>query len=125
MVQAPFALMAGFALGYLSVKTGTIWTGIIIHLLNNSLSLLVYYMSERFGQEQIALPYTIMLFGFIGIGMISFVYFVNSTKNIGLSRGGSVLSTGEKVRFFFLSPAMILTLAYTVYVTLQYINPAQ
>lgn len=125
MVQAPFALMAGFALGYLSVKTGTIWTGIIIHLMNNSLSLVVYYMSERFGQEQIALPYTFMLFGLIGIGMISFVYFVNKTKDIGLSDGGSILSTGEKVKAFFLSPAMILTLAYTVYVTLQYINPAQ
>lgn len=125
MVQAPFALMAGFALGYLSVKTGTIWTGIIIHLLNNSLSLLVYYMSERFGQEQIALPYTFMLFGLIGIGMISFVYFINKTKDISLSNGGSVLGTGEKVKAFFLSPAMILTIAYTVYVTLQYINPAQ
>ena len=125
MVQAPFALMAGFALGFLSVKTGTIWTGIIIHLLNNSLSLVVYYMSERFGQEQIALPYTFMLFGLIGLGMISFVYFSNKTKDVSLSKGGSVLGTGEKIKTFFLSPAMILTLVYTVYVTLQYINPAE
>lgn len=125
MVQAPFALMAGFALGYLSVKTGTIWTGIIIHALNNSLSIIVYYLSERFSQEQIALAYTFILFGLIGLGMLCFVYFVNKSKDVTLSHSGSVLGTGEKIRAFFLSPTMIITMIYMLYVTLEYINPGE
>ena len=41
LVQAPFALIAGFGLGYLSIKTGTIWTGIAIHAANNLISVIV------------------------------------------------------------------------------------
>lgn len=125
MVQAPFALMAGIALGYLSVKTGTIWTGIIIHALNNSLSLVVYYLSESFGEEQTAVLYSLFIYGLMGLGLISFVYLKNKTADIQLSTGGSILGTGEKVKAFFLSPTMIVTMAYAAYVTLEYINPGQ
>lgn len=125
MVQAPFALMAGFALGYFSVKTGTIWTGVIIHAINNSLSIIVYYLSEHFGEEQIALPYTFMIYALIIGGVLCFVYFTNQTKEVTLSKGESVLGTGEKVKTFFLSPTMIITMIYMLYITLEYINPSQ
>ena len=125
MVQAPFALMAGFALGYLSVKTGTIWTGIIIHALNNSLSIIVYYLSERYGEEQIAIPYALALYGLIGAGLLCLLYFVNHSRDVKLWQNRSLLSTGEKIKAFFLSPTMIITMIYMLYVTLEYINPGQ
>lgn len=125
MVQAPFALMAGFALGYLSVKTGTIWTGVIIHAINNSLSIIVYYLSEHFGQERIAIPYTLALYGLIGIGLLCLLYFVNRSRDVRLSANRSLLGTGEKIKAFFLSPTMIITMLYMLYVTLEYINPVQ
>lgn len=125
MVQAPFALMAGFALGYLSVKTGTIWTGIIIHAINNSISAIVYYLSEYFGQEQIAIPYALVIYGLVGVGLLCLLYFVNHTREVRLSVSDSLLGTGEKIRAFFLNPTMIITMVYTLYVTLEYINPVQ
>lgn len=125
MVQAPFALMAGFALGYLSVKTGTIWTGIIIHALNNSLSIIVYYLSERYGEEQIAIPYALALYGLIGAGLLCLLYFVNHSREVRLWQNRSLLSTGEKIKAFFLSPTMIITMVYMLYITLEYINPGQ
>lgn len=124
MVQAPFALMAGFALGYLSVKTGTIWTGIIIHTLNNSISTVVYYLSERYGQEQIIGFYVVLLYGTIFLGMISFAWFSSRTKRRPLYHGGSVLGTGEKVKAYFLNLPMIVTVLYMLFVTAEYINPA-
>ena len=122
MVQAPFALMAGYALGYLSVKTGTIWTGVIIHALNNSISTGIYYLSEHFGQDEIAGIYALLLYGTIIIGVISFVSFSARTKQQPLYRGGSVLSSGEKVKAYFLNLPMLATIVYMLFVTAEYIN---
>lgn len=122
MVQAPFALMAGFALGYLSVKTGTIWTGVIIHALNNSLSIVVYYLTEHYGQEAILGFYVLLLYGTIVLGTASFAYFALRTRNRPLFNGGSVLSAGEKIKAYFLNLPMLVTVAYMLWVTAEYIN---
>lgn len=40
LVQAPFAFIAGIGLGYAVIASGSLWTGILIHLLNNSISVI-------------------------------------------------------------------------------------
>lgn len=122
MVQAPFALMAGFALGYFSVKTGTLWTGVIIHALNNALSVIVYYLSEHYGQENMAIAYTLFIYATIAAGMLCFAYFQSKTRHIRLSAGQSILNTKEKVSAFFLNATMIVTIIYVIYVTANYIS---
>lgn len=122
MVQAPFALMAGFALGYLSVKTGTLWTGVIIHALNNSLSVAVYYLSEHIEEEQLSAIYVLFLLVAMAFGVLSFAYFSFRTRKMPLSQGGSVLEIGEKVKAYFLNLPMIATVIYMLYVTAEYIN---
>lgn len=47
MSQAPFALMLGAAIGYLVVKTGTLWTGITIHLINNTYAVVMFIVREE------------------------------------------------------------------------------
>ena len=122
MVQAPFALMVGCALGYLSVKTGTLWTGIIIHALNNSLSIAVYYLSKSISEEQLAGLYVLFLFVTITLGIISFGYFSLKTRGIPVSKGGTVLEGGEKVKAYFLNFPMIATVLYMLYITAEYVN---
>lgn len=124
MVQAPFALMAGFALGYLSVKTGTIWTAVIIHLLNNSISTAVYYLSESYGQEQIVGLYALILYGTVIVGAVCFAIVSARTRKETLSRGASVLSTGEKIKAYFINIPMLVSVAYMLWVTANYINSA-
>lgn len=122
MVQAPFALMAGFALGYLSVKTGTIWTAVIIHLLNNSISTAVYYLSESYGQEQIIGLYALVLYGTILLGGVCFAVVSVGTRKAPLSEGASVLGTGEKIKAYFLNLPMLTAVGYMLFVTAEYIN---
>ena len=45
MIQIPFAFIAGLALGYFMISTGSIWTSVTIHFLNNLISVIfsVYY----------------------------------------------------------------------------------
>lgn len=122
MVQAPFALMAGYALGYLSVKTGTVWTGIIIHAFNNSVSTVMYYLGKYLGEEEIIGVYAILLYGTIFIGMLSFVYFSARTRNRPLFKGASVLTTAEKIKAYFLNLPMLMAIAYMLFVTAEYIK---
>ena len=122
MVQAPVALMVGFALGYLSVKTGTIWTAVIIHLLNNSISTVVYYLTESYGQEQIIGFYALVLYGTIIFGAVSFFIVSVRTRKSPLLKGGSVLGTAEKIKAYFLNLPMLIAIAYMLFVTAEYIN---
>lgn len=122
MVQAPFALMAGTVLGYLSVKTGTIWTGIIIHVLNNSISLVTYYLGKHLGEQELLAVYALLLYGLIFIGAISFGLFLLRSKDYRISLGASTLTTAEKVRAYFLNIPMIVAIAYMLYVTAEYIK---
>ncbi len=122
MVQAPFALMAGVALGYLSVKTGTVWTGIIIHVLNNSLSLVIYYLGEHLGEDELLGVYALLLYGLILLGAISFAVFLSGTRKYPLFKGGSVLSAREKIRAYFINVPMLMVIAYMLYITAEYIK---
>ena len=122
MVQAPFALMAGCALGYLSVKTGTLWTGIIIHALNNSISTVIYYLSEHYGEDEILGLYVIILYGTLLLGMLSFAYFAIRTRKQPLFTGQSVLTNAEKIKAYFLNLPMLMAIAYMLYVTAEYIK---
>lgn len=122
MVQSPFALMAGFALGYLSVKTGTIWTGIIIHVLNNSLSLVLYYIGDSMSEDELILLYAFVLYGLILLGAVCFAYFSYRTRGKALFKGESVLSAGEKIRAYFLNLPMLTVMVYMLYITAEYIK---
>lgn len=122
MVQAPFALMAGFALGYLSVKTGTIWTAVIIHLLNNSVSTVIYYLSDSYGQDRIVGFYALVLYGTIILGAVSFLIVSVRTRRTPLFAGGSVLGTAEKIKAYFINLPMLMAIGYMLWVTANFIN---
>jgi len=122
MVQAPFALMAGFALGYLSVKTGTIWTAVIIHLLNNSVSTVIYYLSDSYGQDRIVGFYALVLYGTIILGAVSFLFVSVRTRKTPLFAGGSVLGTAEKIMAYFINLPMLMAIGYMLWVTANFIK---
>ncbi len=122
LVQSPFALIAGFAIGYLTVKTRSMWIGIAIHALNNLLSVLVSYSVEFFGEEAANGFYIIMLYGLIFVGLFAFLIFNIRTRKTKLISDPSELTFGKKVSAFFLNPPMIIAAAYMLFVTGLYID---
>lgn len=122
LVQAPFALIAGFALGYLSVKTGTIWTGIAIHAANNFISVAISYAMEILPEETVNLIYACVLYGFIIFGLIALWLLKSRTAHISVTEDCSLSTTSEKMKAFFLNPAMIIALGYMLYITMKYIG---
>lgn len=122
LIQAPFALIAGFALGYLSIKTGSMWTAIVIHALNNLLSLVVSYSADVLGDDTVNVLYTFVVYGLILAGIISFALLRKRLDTLRLTNESNILDERKKYRAFFLNPAMLLAVGYMLYVTSQYIN---
>lgn len=122
LVQAPFALIAGFGLGYLSIKTGTIWTGIAIHAANNLISVIVSYAVDFMPEETLNALYSTVLYGFIVLGVIAFRFLRKRTADTKLREENVYLTMTEKTKAFFLNPAMIAALCYMLYITMQFVG---
>ncbi len=122
LVQAPFALIAGFGLGYLSIKTGTIWTGIAIHAANNFISVAISYAMESLPEETVNVLYSFVLYGFIVFGAIALWLLKTRIGDMKLEEENLLSTTAEKTKAYFLNPAMIIALCYMLYITLQYVG---
>jgi len=120
MVQAPFAFIAGIAIGYFVVATGSIWTGVLIHFANNLFSSL---LSLANANSSLALdtPYAvIMTVSFVG-GLACCVVFALHAKRYKLQ--GPAVPIGAFQRFlnYVFTVPMILALAAIFYITMDYI----
>lgn len=82
LMQIPFAIIAGIAIGYAVVVTESIWTGIIIHFLNNAFSVTVSIVDDFYGLESTAyiicnaVFYSVIVIG----GLFAFLYFKKFSK---------------------------------------------
>lgn len=127
MIQIPFAFIAGLGLGYAAVKTGSIWTGIIIHFINNSMAVVSMISMERLSDQgstffSMALYAVVFLIGFICLAAYCKK---NNAFLRGLSNANSVyVKDSEKVKYFICNIPMIIAIILLVLETATYINVA-
>lgn len=123
LIQAPFALIVGFALGYLSIRTGTLWTGIVIHAVNNTISLVFTYLMERMDENAAGLLYSIVTYALLFVGAICFLVLLRRRPR----RAAPVRtenSFGAKMLAFFLNPTMLPALALVFWFTAKFVDLA-
>ena len=122
MFQIPYTFVGGLILGYLMIKTKSMWPPIILHFVNNGYSALIVIFSNIFGDRLGDISVYIMWLIFIIIGIIGFIgYYVNK-PNEKLSEGESILTTGEKLGAFIGNWQMILMIIVFAFLTLLTIN---
>lgn len=124
LIQAPFALIVGFALGYLSIKTGTLWTAVIIHAFNNSVSLIVSYLSESVEEKLLNYTVSLLIYALIFAGLLCFIAFVRKANTIPYFKTRTALSGPNKVVTYLTTPTMLIAIALMLYFTAQYVNTA-
>ncbi len=115
-VQIPFAFIVGLALGFALIKTKSLWAPILIHFLNNAISVVLEALLA--GNEFVTLKtvvftlYFAVCFGLFFIGL-----FLASKKEdfFKLSGGNLSLTAGEKALAFFFSPTVILAILLVIY----------
>ena len=116
-VQMPFAFLCGLVIGYAVIATESLWTGIIIHALMNSMSgvssALTYYFDE----------YTSNTFFYVGsavgiaLGIVAVIIYLTRYKNDKILKDDCCFkeaTLGEKLIKFITSPIMIFAIVLYV-----------
>lgn len=123
MIQIPFAFIAGIALGYIAVATGSIWPGIIIHFINNLVSsILSLTVDNPATGNYFYFGYLVLMVVVIGIAVFCLMNYVKDKDRPFLSKGTSKLSMGEKTAGFVFTIPMVIAILYMAVVTSQYIE---
>lgn len=73
--QMPFAFLVGLVLGFVTVKSGTLWIAIAVHAFNNLISVLFDYLPSGISQNSQNIIYIIflcisMIFGIVGLMLL-------------------------------------------------------
>ena len=103
LVQIPNAFLMGLVIGYFTLCTGSLWTGICIHCLNNSLVLLVNGILELVPPEFHNLITLIIYIGYLTAGIIAFLFLLRRHPNIFFFHRSATLSTEKKKYSAFFS----------------------
>lgn len=116
LVQIPFAFVMGIVIGYAAIKTGSIIPGMVIHFLNNAIAVSLSYTMDRV--ESITVQGIISL-AYIGVCTILLIVgiFLAQAKDNGiwqLEKSESLLTNGEKLKIFALSPTVIISFIMTI-----------
>lgn len=114
LTQLPFAFLLGLLFGYVYLRTGRLWVGVVIHFLNNAMSVVIdsasLYLSEN---GVLVLQYT--MFGvLIGLGIVAGLLltahpaFAQTTRPLVDRR--SALAAKQRGRLMWGNPAIVVTL---------------
>ncbi len=114
MMQMPFAVIAGIVLGYVTVVTGSMWTGIILHFLNNFLSLVYSILGELLSDSVRVAFSALYTYGIIVIGLVAFAGFAFYNPDFYRLYPSKVpsLNTKRAAGVYFLIPPMLVALGF-------------
>lgn len=105
MTQMPFALLLGVVMGVLVIYTGSIWTGIFLHIFNNTYALVLSLINENCAMETAFSAVVVVDTIGVALGLLAIAWVVNGYKNKGTHHlyapGGE--TKPEQRKFFFQS----------------------
>ena len=123
LIQTPFAFTVGLALGYFVLQTGSLWPAILIHALNNSISLVFSYLSDMLPVQTLNLCYTFVQGALFGCGAICFlVYLYRKKEDAKLWGDRTALPARSKYAAFFSAPTMVIAVCAMLYFTSRYVG---
>lgn len=117
MVQIPFAFVSGLTLSYFCITTGSIWTSVFIHFLNNFFSVVFSIYYDKHPDESTFL-FFIVSAGIIIVGVFAFAVFrINYKKK--LSKGGNDIGRALRVSAYVCAPTVVYTIYNAVFSSLR------
>ena len=117
--QFPFALVVGLILGYIAVKTNSLIPGIIIHFLNNAISV-TFTLLETNTNLSDAVVNSIYIIILLIISALAITSFITLSKNhkgfFKISSTDDTITFKEKVKTVCVSPTIII---FTVFCLME------
>lgn len=124
LVQVPNAFIMGLVIGYFTLCTGSLWTGVCIHVLNNSMVMLLNGILNLVSAEQQYLVMLLVYSLYLIVGIVGLLVLLRNHPNMFQLRRSSTLST-EKKKYstFFSSLTMVICLVVLGLFTISNIVP--
>lgn len=120
MVQAPFAFIVGLALGYFCVATGSIWTSVAIHSLNNLWATLFSIYSESQSEIDGVVYYAIQ-FILLAIGIVAFIDF-RKHNTFKMKKVKSGMNRNLRLALYLCTPTVVIGISDCIYSTITLQN---
>ncbi|MGN0494189.1 MAG: lysostaphin resistance A-like protein [Acutalibacteraceae bacterium] len=105
--QMPFAFLVGLALGYIVVKTESLWIAVAVHAANNFISVAFNFLLCGLSQNAQNLIYTLYLMAALTAGIIAAVA-VSDKDAFIFKRSDTESSFKQKNKWFFSSAVIII-----------------
>lgn len=123
LVQAPSAFISAIGIGYFTIVTGTLWTGILIHFINNLIVAVTQYVLSVSGEEAGLELSNILTVIALCIGAASLMVFFLMRKSVKFENTEkSVLTVKEKFKAYYLSIPMIIAVLIIIYLMRAFIT---
>ena len=123
LIQAPFALIAGIALGYDVCITNSIWTGVLIHFCNNLYSVIIEFLIADIADEQLLNRiYIITMIALYAVSILGSVIFVIVKGKRKLMPSFTLISEGQKMKSFLINLPMVIAILIMLKITAQNVS---
>lgn len=117
--QMPFAFMVGLALGFIVVKTDSLWIAVAVHAANNFISVAFEYLLAGLSQNAQNLIYSLYLMAALILGVIGAVL-LSDKDSFNFKKSDTESSLKQKIKWFFTSPVIIIFAILCVLESLLY-----
>ena len=119
--QIPFAFLVGLILGFVTVKSGSIWLACLIHFLNNGISIVLDFVLGSVADEYINLFYNVYLMLALLLGIIGAILFAKCDNDaFNFKKTETKADEITKHRWFFTGPLIIILVLVCFVEAMQY-----
>lgn len=116
--QIPFAFLVGLALGYIAIKSESLWPAVAVHFFNNLAAIIFSYLPFSLNLTNII--YTIFLCICMLLGILAIFLVRGDAELFKFKKDGQIITESKKYIYFFTSVPIILVICYYVFETVLY-----
>ncbi len=106
--QIPFAILTGLVLGYIVIKTKTIWIAVAVHFFNNFSSVVLDYLFKGMGIEIQNIIYAIYLTVCLCAGIFAVYLLKNKMGAYKFKKAKNKSSRKQIIKWFYTAPTVII-----------------
>ena len=122
LIQMPYAFILGLCIGYFVMRTGSLWVGVLIHFVNNSVAVIFTLAEPLLSENAYVLLNLVYALGAVLCGIIAVCILLSRHRDMfRFVKTPSILSPGKRVQYFITSPALVIAMVVAVLLTLQYV----
>ena len=115
-VQMVFAFIAGLVMGFVVIRTGSLWASILIHFINNGISVFIQMVQRYAGEDTANTVNGIVVVSLLVLGVISLIYLLIKDKHFfSVEKPDPFLKLSSKLGAAFFNPGGIALLIFAAY----------